>query len=146
MSNIRQHPKEVKKILQAARQLRRVHKQNNEIIPKGISKAKSNLNKVKHSSRVHFKNQSYDTEYHFYARSIKTGKYKNIIKIYEKAINAAESRLKDCEDHIEHWKNVLSIYRQKYNLKLKTIKIRKDNLIKYKNKCQKIAKKFEKER
>lgn len=142
MSN-NKHPTEMKNILQAARQLYNHHKKTKKIIPRLRNKAQRDLMGVVKYNKTHYqKEQSYDTDYHFFIRSIRNGSYKQSIKRQEHAIECAKKRLEQCIKHVNHWMKVAKIYEEKAIMETKTIQMRKINLEAYKLKCQRTAERY----
>lgn len=139
---IKQHPTDLKRILQSARQLRIHHKKVTSIIPSRIKKADAELGVVTREAERCYKEQSYDTEYHFYIRTVHTGKWKEAVKHKKKAIACAKKRLKDWNAHIKHWEKVRNIYADKRDIEMAVIKQRECNLKDYLKKVERIKKKY----
>jgi hypothetical protein len=137
-----QHPIDKKAILQSARMTKKYHDETGSIIPKKILGAKNRKDAMSRSERRHYGEQSYDTEYHFYYRSILTGAYKNQIEKQETAIKAAQKRLKQFEEDAAHWKKVFEIYSEKVRIEQQAVDLRIKNLELYKEKVKRVKEQY----
>lgn len=136
----KQHPTNEKNILAAARQLKRMHGLRGNPLKK--MKAQKEFTKLRKKAIREAGGKSYDTDYHFYIRSIATGVFKQSIAKQEHAIECAKQNLVKCSGHVAHWLKVAAIYQRKVELLEDVLNQRQRNLAAYKRKCDMIAEKY----